>query len=372
MFRAATFAALCLGLGLAVAQQPARAPAVTMEDIKKAWQDRQDKVKTLKMKWELQILHPKGSAIGLKSDQSTVYAERDLTLTGESNFYLWDEKYHLKAKRQAWSVEKSERREYEFRKMFDGQRHLHYVHPVGELGGAHWDKMNNVTDNSDAVPLLPLWWMFRGTSNRKSSRILDELEPTGRSVRVNGLTCVETGSRSRTARTETRLYLDGNRGFVPVRYEVLGGTTVLAQLHLEYVAEPECGWRPASWHYTLNTSTGVVRESQRCKVTVCEVNPRFTGEEFAADLPPGAVVTDHTPGEPRLSVVRPDGSAGTELPLSARPTREMLVAVNDRPLFPFRTVAGLLALAWSVGIVVWLVRRSRGGLKPPPPSSSLE
>jgi len=103
----ATFALaiVCVCLTVVAAQPPK--PAVTMDDIKKAWQERQDKVKTLKMSWKRVVVKPKGSLDfvipRLRLPNVTApQPPRDVRLLGEADFVLSEDRFRFDTRRQTW------------------------------------------------------------------------------------------------------------------------------------------------------------------------------------------------------------------------------------------------------------------------------
>ncbi len=361
-----TFAlvALCLGLSLVAAQQPAPAPAVTMGDIKKAWQERQDKVKTLKMSWATELVRPKGSIIGVDRSNEFIHAPRDLTLKGETTLVVEGNKYALHDKRQAWSPVSAGIEDSEFRTVFDGHRRIDLTKPGSHFGTAHIIEPAKAADNNfKTVSLYPVWWTFRGASDLETDQLLDRLELSDRITTLNGIRCRELTQLDRSSRSMTKIYVDEQRGFLPIRYDVVHDNMVVVLLTISHISDPACGWRPSSWYSVLNTNKGKLRESLKCRVSSCNVNSTLSDADLTANLESGTLVVDHTDSATKMSVVRPDGTDGVQLPNSANLTRDDLIRANESPPFYQSRILLVSVMAacgaFLAGSMLWKMRQRR-------------
>ena len=364
----ATVALVVLGLGLSLvaAQPPAPAPAVTMDDIKKAWQERQDKVKTLKMSWTQRVTHPKGSltdalsaAVGKKFTEPQ--PPRDLLLEGTCQFHLTDDgKYSLETKCESWSHLKQAPRPYHTRLFFDGRHHFSEQLPTepGSNPTLVASKPKQVSGELRTIGTYPIFWLFRGVDESFTERMLDQFEITGRYVTRLGRACLELVETSRIEGQTRSLYLDRGRGWLPVSLVVRTGAAPTLQLDIEYQPEPVTGWYPASWSYSANRPNGQLRESVRFAVTECRINDAVAAPAFVPALAPGTHLIDFREGdEGTQTVVKEDGSLGRTLPLRSQLTYDEVKAESAKPDAVWRAVAiwaCVAALVVSVGVACLL------------------
>jgi len=164
----ATFAlvALCVGLSFVAAQQPK--PAVTMDDIKKAWQDRQDKVKTLKVSWKQELSYPRGSLTlflkGAGFNASGPQPPKDLFINGDSSLAIVGDTYRWDVDRKSWNGEKTRLDPFAYTIIFDGKQHMQHFR---EINGKSYQtlavsKASHLGPATKSVELFPVLWFARG------------------------------------------------------------------------------------------------------------------------------------------------------------------------------------------------------------------
>ena len=370
----ATFAlvALCLGLSLVAAQQPAPAPAVTMDDIKKAWQERQDKVKTLKMSWTQKITHPKGSLTARAAATSGPAPSgpqppKDLLLEGQCNFILSEDgKYSLEIRKANWSIKMQDVSPFHTRTMFDGRDHH-----VEFLAADRLDHNVVVSTQPQKVKVAvefrtistyPIFWTFRGADDKFSAHSLDDYELSGRFVVLGGRRCCELVQKSRSASSSQVLLLDTERGYAPLSLTVTTEKTVTLHLGIEYTFSQDVGlWLPSAWKSSTHTHSGALRESVAVTVTECVPNAGVRPTEFQPSLPPGTHLLDQRNADARVqTVVKDDGTIGRFLPLPASVSYDELRehANSGRSWYHAVLYLSLLLLVLSLSFAL-VTRRQR-------------
>jgi len=360
MLRAAfALIALCVSLSLVAAQPPT--PAVTMDDIKKAWQERQDKVKTLKMSWTRELAMPKGaldSLIGRRDAVKPPQPPRDMRFGGRADFSLRDGSYRLATKYETWSLKKAAATTFDLIYTYDGEKHYEYYPDPspGTPSTASRSPKTEVRPEQVAVEYYPVWWIFRGTDPKLGRAILETYECTNRSVMIGGHECAEVRHRAVASDAVTSIYLDAARGFLPVRYTHRIQNRLAVVLEIDYSPTG----LPSSWRYTLQPEPKQMSESCRCIVTSCDANTAVSAEELGPGLAPGTLLIDRMERAEKRTVIQPDGGEGTLLPDDPRRTYEE-IAKAAKPASNRLTVLLVIAGGICCFIAIILLLRSRRG-----------
>lgn len=331
-----TFAlvALCLGLSLVAAQPPATAPAVTMDDIKKAWQERQDKVKTLKMSWKRVVVKPKGSLDFLipRFDVPGVTAPqppRDIQLIGEADLVLAENhRFRYDCRRETWWMASQSAKPFRHSAIFNGKDYLHsdssVADPTKEQSAVQ--SASQAVVSLESLELYPIWWWACGAKGVTGQEPLAAYDTDGRTVLHKGVSCMLLEAKSRTTGSSERLTLTAN-GYLPVSFVSSRQGKPVTQLDIEYDTKNSTFAMPSKWRYVTRFVSGVTNESFEATVTACEVGVAVAESHFQLKPPPGTVVVDTRQRPESVALVLPDGNTSDAVDRRTVKTYEELVAI---------------------------------------------
>jgi hypothetical protein len=168
------------------------------------------------------------------------------------------------------------------------------------------------------VDHMPITTAFRGVSPSLFGLTVDQLEPTGARLMIDGSLCREYAPK-RPPKIPSRYWLDTDKDYVLRRVLWQGKEfRVATQLDVQYRRDPTAGWVPASWTTKGFRQDGEVWFTVTVEVLSLSVNAPQAPEQFDLTFPPGTYVADHRADEKKEYFVQPDGSLG-ELPKEMKP-----------------------------------------------------
>lgn len=330
---------------------PINAASVDMEQIKAVWQDRQSKLKSVKVEYRFVEILPRGAntppilAAYTKKEVTKVQPPRDYEVTGTGSLLSNRTTTKIILEGSRWSVTHERLYPYKITESISGKlrslsepESLAQFYPRGRI---------RPTDDSSIVHYLgiqPLLINFGlGLDNKKHYFHLDRWEVTGRQVSVNNLACVELRKASSNQAFVQNVYLAKDRGYLPVRQSIMndGKQTYLA--NFSYETEPTIGWRLDRWDYVFRRNTGELIESANFVLTLHEINPTFSEADLQVEFPVGTSVLDSTSGQEMQYVVKEGGAVSKAVSITARLTYEELLRVPTAQSYPDLTWGWLLA-----------------------------
>lgn len=351
-----------LGSTATVAQAP---PAMTMSDIQQVWQGRQDKIKTLKMRWNQVRVAAKGSMDsvlpryqdkGIQAPQPP----RDVRQIGESDFTLAeDDRFRSNAQRETWLVGSQSLKRLHETSLFDGKD---YLRSRGSLREEEKDQASiqphsRMLIDVELLELKPIWWYARGAKNPLGKEVLGVYELSGRTVPLRGSACLELTAKTRQGDIEKRLLLSPT-DCLPTRYVVTRSGKVMTQLDIEYGKLGGDELVPVKWRYVSNDGAGNMLESLEVTVTACEIGGPIADDTFRLPARPGSLVVDTRSGSERLALVQPDGSVSESVDRHSVNSHEELVqAIDTRARWWW--LAGAVACVTAAVVVFLVARRIR-------------
>ncbi len=297
----------------------------TAQQVKQAWGERQDKVKTLRCEWTARETVPKGSnSIGIRGAPEG-NPPRDLLIDAKVSLILGGGKLRYTYDGQDWSLERGELVPRTFASAFDGKIGRSFNNKGGlEYPQQGWIVSDDRAQDASSLIVSPLSILCRGTDPVYRPFDFDAYEATGREVKIKDRPCVEFTRRSRTDERTDTLLLDRSRAYLLLRRTTTVQKTTTLQLTIDYGPDPSVGWVPLSWEYVVRLPGGSLLKSVQCSATKTEINPALSADDFAVPFPPGTWVSDQSSGTELQSVVQDDGREGKALPSSAIPTYEQL------------------------------------------------
>jgi hypothetical protein len=242
----------------------AQAPAgeITMETIRKKWQERQDKIRSLKCEIDAKEIIHKGSASSLMAvarpgvqgpnpDPAT-----DVPVRGLKKVSIGHGGMRHECHVPIWSAVEHKLFEIVQTDTFDGKEHrgLHsrasftQDYPSGQI--AFRDRSQSAT----LLGLYPVVHYCRGCDGKAIPGI-EQFEVGRSAVNVLGRPCIELVRESRRVKQRELLFVDRERDFVLVRRTLdISGRPAL-QLDVQYSQLPMYGWYPSKWEYILRAGT---------------------------------------------------------------------------------------------------------------------
>jgi hypothetical protein len=168
---------------------------------------------------------------------------------------------------------------------------------------------------------MPITMATRGVSSSVFGFTIDQLEPTGARLMIDGSLCREYVPK-RLDTSAPRYWLDTGKDYLLRRvlwhWKDSKNLRVAVQFDVKYRRDPTAGWVPASW-----VSKGFGRDGDQWytitgEVLSLSINKPQAPEQFDLKFPPGTYVEDHRNEEKKEYLVQPDGSLG-ELPKEMKP-----------------------------------------------------
>jgi hypothetical protein len=371
-----TFAAAVFGL---IAASPA--VAADIEDVVKAWKDREAKVTSFRFEWVNRVTLPKGRLTRNPlpdTRPTTDIPPHDVVFDAPAYLAADGRKVRMKYDYRHWDPAANRAYAEHNDSAFDGTNfRVKSVYdppsypPSGSVLVATGHRDVRLAQNQ------PVLAAVRGTTPGCEPFDLAAFEPTGRTVPVNGVACAEfTYQKAGTVKPyKHTLYLDPARGHLLIRSTAHADGKLHRQLDVSYDADPLIGWVPRAWEHVTYDKSGHVYLAGRCTRTAYELNPRLPASEFDLDFPAGARVMDKTTGVEVESVVQPDGRPGKAFPRGMAKTYDELRAAGPAETprkwwWPSATLAGVCA--GSAGLLGWRAaararRTTPAGSGGPPP-----
>ena len=358
MLRAAfALIALCVSLLLVASQPPT--PAVTMDDIKKAWQDREKQLDVVTIRWAEQVTKVKGSLNSIQAtlkDQETTnnYPSKDTIYQLDCELALSGSLYRFNQSGPAWSIVNKAFRPMVVADSDDGTKHTTceststnqtygtaYLHPT---------KYDSLYQRLTSTTFL--FAHLRGGDGTRGGYKLDQYELSGHTLMIRTNRCIELVRKSRSRNLTQSLYLDSANGFRILQSTKRGDDGILATFEVTYdVANPT---HPTGWSFVGRGSGG--QQSVSAKVTGID----FRGPSFDSDFPPGTRVIDGRTANPKEFVVRDDGLEAGSVGANVGTTYDQLKALPPKSSSAIRMVVAGIALVLLFGVVIVVFLRRKG------------
>jgi hypothetical protein len=360
------------GLGPVAAQQE---KGVTVAEIRKAWQARQDKVRSARFAWTERQTFSKGfrsfalSQLGpfqakLNNPEGKTIPPQDTTFEVPVTLRFDGNKVRYKYEDKRWSLKENTYIPDPYDLASDGAGVDKDLHATGSSRSSN--PSGGVTPNAmrlsaDEPRLRALLCAVRGTSPALRPIVLDAYTPTHQKVVIRGRPCIEM--EVRWPQGNTRIWLDRARDYVLVRQEVVLQREVVQKLDVDYRADDVAGWIPASWEAVTRIGGGKYQHAIQASLGSYQLNASIDKKEFDLRFPPGAFVMDVKAKQRYL--LRPDGRKRIITPREASLPYETLLATDTGELTGERnsrkTWVWMGCLAGSLVVAVggyWLWKRT--------------
>jgi hypothetical protein len=346
----------------------AQAPAgeITMEMIRKKWQERQDKVKSLKCEIDAKEIIHKGSGNALLAFLKSADEIRepspknDVTVTGNKKLSLGvggEMRYECHV--PIWDATANTLVPLVRIDTHDGKEHR-AVNNRSSLQSNYATGDIATRERSQSSSLLGLYPVlhFCRACEKKYVYASEHFELGRRSLTVLNRPVVELVRESKPTKQLEALFLDAERDYILVRrtLDVAGKRAI--QLDVQYEKNPQHGWIPARWEYIFKSGQeNLPVHSGTATVVNWELESVVDSSEFSLRFPPGTLVTDASGTKEVRFVVQPDGSAGKRIPSTSMTSYEELNKADGVNIFGHPATPYLLGLLFLV-IAASVARRT--------------
>lgn len=329
-----------------------------IEQIRAAWQARQDRLRSFEIEWD-------GIALDLSAkppvERVTHYR---LACDGtKARLERHGPAPHVSGPGGVF-VERDHSVVYngvDRRMMFNGPDHGN--HPAGFLNS----QKGFADSDENQYSILGALLSFRPLSLKLGGIDLAAYHVSDRRGSINGVPC-RILERQVHPTSVKRVWVADGEDFRIMRQELVRPRHALYQLTLMYEPHDALGLVIRSWSNVVYDRDGKAAETMTVKVTALALNERIDASEFEYEFPPGTIVENETSRQ--TGVVREDGTVRVVTPgelasgggwdrfmtSSAPPEALAFDGGSQRPIWPY-LAAGIAALA--AGAWTWR-RRARG------------
>lgn len=375
-----------LGLGVACATAILSASSVhgqtpvTLETIAKAWQDRQDSIRSARFAWIERETVPKGRISSLIAElpgaqdrlkhmgiaPGAIVPPEDTTHDVPASITLDGEKLRYERAQQQWSGKQNAFVTLPRITVFDGTVGKIF-HPTGPCYAPWPDGLigRNYPD-SGSLHLSPLIMTLRPSFPRMNIINIQTMSLTGRRVEINGRPCLEM--ESQLGNYVQRVWVDLSRDYVVVRSLGLVNEQVRTKIDIGYRQDTKKRWVPEKWDILTLLPNGKLESSGRATVMSYELNATVELAAFDIKFPPGTRVTDTRDPKSQVNYILKEGDKKRMImPEEIGATYEQMI--NSEPgeargkrarsffSWPVAVASGITVVAG--GLLFWRIVNSR-------------
>lgn len=283
-------------------------PPVDKETIFRAWNDRPQKLSSLRISWVEQEFIKKG-VDSSPADTNAVPPEdvsrefrRSVSLDGMNRM-----RYEADGAFRAYH-EPGDLSQQHYLSVFDSNAcKIFWPKPKNRKSGIGYITDKNRNEAVTKLSMKPLLWAFRpmvpsyGNINTINCRI------AGKQGMIDERPCIILEEPLEGSQKAIRQYwVDPGMDFAIRRFVSLKRNRVSITMDIDYVPDAASAWIPSGWKYTWAKEDGTLARSGSARVTSSVVNPLINPAEFQFEYPPGTIVTDMRSKEDFL--VKEDGS----------------------------------------------------------------
>lgn len=260
-------------------------PVPAKSEVLKAWQKRQDAIKTFQFTWTEQQTHPKGwlpnprypqrewlNIPGLLIDRNYTVS-KNLTVDSSKMRYSFD--IDRKEETDGLGV----RRNYSYTSVFDGQK--------GEtinssLTGSPPVAIRQVVTNVDAQNLdtRVILMAFRPLDSIMGHLLIDRAITNNMRTFYKGKSTFLLEERHDPSGWKTVLSIEPERNFIISRYALLFEQKWIVDIDIDYVEDKQWGWIPNGWRIMEMLADGTRKNVVEAKVISHSINQPINKREF--------------------------------------------------------------------------------------------
>jgi hypothetical protein len=341
-----TLAIVCLARfsDVALGQTP-------VDQVAKAWQERQDKVRTAEFHiTATNTFYKGGFSVGEPDHAVRPLPVADTRTTYRVRYVLDDTRVRIESDGLQWSG--GEFLQIRRTAILDGK--IKTSLDEGETPEPR-GLLSRESDYFEAKgqAVRPITRCFRGTSRSMRSFLIDDLKPTGTKLLIGGRLC-EQFVLKRVGGDRSEFWLDPGRDWIIVRETYTNPKVTYTQLDIGYQANSVSGWVPTSWEFRHTDRDTVPVCAQKFVVTQHSLNETIPESEFTLTFPTGTRVRDQQEGQPKKYIVTTE-------------TVQSLTSTTDGHPWWHYAIAAAVA-SCLVGAIVQIARRRKRA--PTGPASS--
>ena len=360
----AKFAVFCTFLGLpAVAN--GQSPALTIEQIQRAWQERQERFKTVHISWQADSLRVAGSysqnasAKAKNAEKGKILPPVDHKFTVTNSVFLKGDSYRHDAQGLAsWMTHLERFLQQDRILIFDGSTTKEKAKFEGRSYSQAFVQSEGRPKDAQLIDHYPILLSFRPIHKLLRPVVLDEFTLTPGTHPFQGYLCHELTKRIPGQQYMMRLWVDPKHDFIVRHVQVEAGGRLWADLDISYAEVSEVGWTVSAWAFSTYDDRGKLASSARCRVTEQHYNTELPSDTFSEGFDPKTYVVNLA--EKERYILKEDGS---KRPVSeSEYSKDFEELITSEPPSRAKSVSSkaIVIVVASLGLVlsiVFFVRR---------------
>lgn len=272
-----------------IASSPSRGEEpVTIEMIQKAWQQRQDRIKSVKIRIDMKAMHPKEAQI---SPAGARYPAKDTIVDKKFWISFKDSKVRYAYESMVWSDQKGRYETNTLNTTFNGKVAKSLSVNEGATRTQGKIEAGNQYTERQAPDVLFLAAHFRPLDPEHHHLDLKEASIVTERRVINGARCVELRWENLKNKITDVYYIDPARDFSIVRVNRILKDVTMYHNDWTLAKHPIVGYVPETWKKSWPGSGGPII-AEDCRLSV-DVNENCPDSEFEITFPPGCVGIDY-------------------------------------------------------------------------------
>jgi hypothetical protein len=305
-----------IGTAAVFAGTPARGQApINLETISKAWQARQDRIKSGHFAWVERKTIVAGFLSNMQAYDPTLRAEpgatarsvippQDVTFDVSSLFLLDGEKTYFSNDDRGWSPKEQAYVQSPNIIAYNGKTGT-WFHPAGFPTGPWPQAVIKANNEVKMHNVLPFLMAFRPLVANLRFFDLETFGSTGQTALIGGHACSEL--RYDRGTFIRRVWVDPSREYVIARILDTGQEQIQNKIDIQYRKDPMYGWVPETWDIVTFLPPGKLAITIRASVNKCEINANVPAKEFDIEFPVGTRVLDLTDPKGETNYILKEG-----------------------------------------------------------------
>lgn len=271
-------------------------PVPAKTEVVKAWQKRQDAIKTFRFAWTEQQTHPKGWLPNPRfpqrerSDIPALFKDRNFTVSktlavdgGKMRYsYVLERKPEpdgfIIVSPEGDNKGLGEGKHYSYVSVFDGQGKT----TLTTLKESPPPVISQSMTNADAQNLdtRAILMAFRPLDSVMGHLLIDRAVCNQMRTFYNGKSTFLLEERRDPSGWKMILRIEPERDFIIRQFLVVFESKLIAEINIDYIEDAKWGWIPNGWQISGMLDDGAMRLLSEAKVTSYNINQPISAEEF--------------------------------------------------------------------------------------------